>query len=466
MSELTRRGFMSVSAKVGGLVLAQSVAPGLLRFASAETKHAEYLKAKMNWRQVEGEEIKILVTPAHYFNKFRAVSPQFIELTGIKVDFEIIPPREMREKAVLDLGAKTGNYVSHTADPMFLSLYEANQWVEPLDEYVNDPKLTDKDWFNLEDIIPLWRAADSVKGKLYGMPVEGEATIHIYRKDIYEKLGLKPPQTLEEFKETAKRAHKFDGKIAGAALRGFRGAGQNVYIWPSLFLAFGGKWFDEKGKPQVNSGAGVKALEFYCDLLQNYSSPGVENWNWPEIMEAFAGGNVLQYIDANSTASVIEDPKKSKVAGQIGYQRWPKGPSGRRVTSIWNWAMPINAALPKKKKVATWLYLQWLASRPTQFSSAVYKESADAVVRTGVNRVSIWSDPEYRKVIAYTPDYADVVLASMKEDTDADWRPRVPEWPKIGEAMAVAIQSALVKQTTPKKALDEANENITKIMQR
>ncbi len=464
MGKITRREFMKTTAKVGGLALAGSAAPGFLKFAAAQEKHGEYLKAKINWRQVEGEEIKVLVTPAHYFTKFRAVSPQFTELTGIKVDFEIIPPRENREKAVLDLGAKTGNYVTHTADPMFLPLYEANQWIDPLDDYINDPKLTDKSWFNVEDIIPLWRAADSVKGKLYGMPVEGEATIHIYRKDVYEKLGIKPPETLEEFKEAAKKANKFDGKIAGAALRGFRGAGQNVYIWPSLFLGFGGKWFDDKGKPQVNSEAGVKALEYYCDLLQNYGPPGVENMNWPEIMEAFAGGNIVQYIDANSTASIIEDKNKSKVAGLIGYQRWPKGPSGRRVTSIWNWACPINAALSKKKKIATWLYLQWLASRPTQFSSAIYKETPEAVVRTGVNRVSIWSDPEYRKVIGYTPNYADVVLTSMKEDTDADWRPRVPEWPKIGEAMAVAIQSALVKQTTPKKALDEANENIAKFM--
>jgi len=231
MSKITRRKFVKTTATFGGLALMHGMAPGLLRFAKAEAKHAEYLKAKINWRQVEGEEIKVLVTPAHYFNKFRAVSPQFTELTGIKVDFEIIPPREMREKAVLDLGAKTGNYVSHTADPMYLPLYEANKWVEPLDEYLNDPKLTDKQWFNLKDIIPLWRAADSVKGKLYGMPVEGEATIHIYRKDIFEKMGIKPPQTLDEFKESAKKTHKFDGKIAGAALRGFRGAGQNVYTY-------------------------------------------------------------------------------------------------------------------------------------------------------------------------------------------------------------------------------------------
>ncbi|MEW6263206.1 MAG: sugar ABC transporter substrate-binding protein [Thermodesulfobacteriota bacterium] len=464
MSKLNRREFLKTSAKIGAVALAAPAAPGIIRQALAQDKHAQYLQAKINWRQVEGEKIKVLVTPAHYFNKFRAVTPAFTELTGVLVEFEVIPPREMREKAVLDLGAKTGNYVTHTGDPMFLSLYEANKWIDPLDEYLGDPKLTDKQWFNLEDIIPLWRAADSVKGKLYGLPVEGEATIHIYRRDLYEKLGLKPPQTLAEFKETAQKAHKVDGKIAGAALRGFRGAGQNMYIWPSLFMSWGGQWFDAKGEPAVNSEAGVKSLEFYCDILQNYGPAGVENWNWPEIMEAFAGGNVAQYIDANSTASIIEDPKKSSVAGKIGYQRWPKGPSGKRVTSIWNWSMSINSALTKKKKIATWLYLQWLASRPTQISSAVVKETADAVIRTGVTRISVWSDPEYRKLIQFTPDYADVVLTSMKEDTDADWRPRVPQWPKIGEFMAVAIQSALVKQSTPKAALDEANAQIAKVM--
>ena len=175
---------------------------------------------------------------------------------------------------------------------MFLSLYEANKWIEPLDDYLNDPKLTDKAWFNLEDIIPLWRAADSVKGKLYGLPTEGEATIHVFNREFYEKKGLKPPATMDEFKETAKQLNKIDGKAAGAALRGFRGAGQNMYIWPSLFLMWGGKWFDADGKPLVNSEPGVKSLEYYCDLLQNYGPAGVENWNWPEIMEAYAGGNV------------------------------------------------------------------------------------------------------------------------------------------------------------------------------
>lgn len=94
------------------------------------------------------------MTPAHYFNKFRAITPQFTELTGIKIDFEVIPPREMREKAVLDLGAQTAIYASHTADPMYLPLYEANKWVDALDDYLDDPTLTDRAWFELDACSP------------------------------------------------------------------------------------------------------------------------------------------------------------------------------------------------------------------------------------------------------------------------------------------------------------------------
>ncbi|HSD52466.1 MAG TPA: sugar ABC transporter substrate-binding protein [Candidatus Methylomirabilis sp.] len=463
MNRISRRHFLSAVTGLGGLAVVQGLT-GPRRGAAAEARLEPYLKAKINWRQVAGESITVLVTPAHYFNKFRAFAPEFTQLSGVEVKFEIIPPRENREKAVLDLGAKSGNYASHTADPMFLPLYVANKWVEPLDNFINDPALTDKQWFDLDDIVPLWRQADQVGGKLYGMPVEGEATIHIYRADIYKRLGLNPPETLEELRETARKAHTPAEKLAGVALRGFRGAGQNMYIWPSLFRAYGGEWFDSAGRPTVNSDAGVGALEFYVDVLRKYAPAGVENWNWPEIMEAFAQGNVVQYIDANSTASILENPAKSKVAGKVAYRRWPKGPSGKRVTSIWNWAMPINAALNDRKKKAIWLYIQWLASRETQMRTATFKESPDAVVRTGVNRVSLWNDPQYRKVIGFTPDYADVVLRSMREDTDVNWRPLVPQWPEIGEIMAVAIQAALVGQKTPKRALDDANAEIAKVM--
>lgn len=464
----SRRNFLRGAVGLGAV----TAMPSLLAACGREVELSEaeqemlapYQEASIDWRQVEGTTITVLDTPAHYFGKFRAFTNNFFNaLTGIDVRFETIPPRELREKAVLDLGARSAQYATHTGDPMYLPLYESSKWVDPLSDYLNDSSLTDQAWFNLEDIIPAWREANTVNGELYGMPVEGEATIHIYRADVYQDLGLEPPETLEELSQTAEQAHSAD--LSGLALRGFLGAGQNMYIFPSLFKAFGGEWFDADGNPTVNSEAGVSALQYYVENLQSYAPSGVENMNWPEIMEAFASGGLAQYIDANSTASVIENPAESNVAGEVGYQRWPKGPSGKRVSSIWNWAMPINAALSEEEKKATWLYLQFLASQPTQLESATYEETEDAEVRTGVNRISIWEDPDYREAISFTEDYVDVVLTSLEEDTDPDWRPRVPEWPDLGEAVAIVVQEALTNQKSPEQALDEANAEITRIME-
>ena len=52
----------------------------------------------------------------------------------------------------------------------------------------------------------------------------------------------------------------------------------------------------------------------------------------------------------------------------------------------------------------------------------------------------------------------------MDHDTDPDWRPRVPQWPAIGETMSVAIQQALSGQATPKAALDNAQNRIEQVM--
>ncbi len=462
MHTVTRRGFVTGLAAAGGYAALGGVGP---RPAGAtQPDLAPYQAARVNWRQVAGETITVLITPAFYFGIFRQFTPEFTALTGIEVRYETIPPKEHREKAVLDLGARTAHYATHTADPMYLPLYVANRWIDPLDRYLEDPALTDRAWFDLEDIVPLWREADTVGGKLYALPMEGEVTIHYYRADLYRQAGLRRPDTLEELRQVARQLHRPQERVWGMAFRGFRGPGQNAYIWPSLFRAWGGQWFDPSGNPTVNSEAGVRSLEYYVDVNRSFAPPGVENWNWPELMEAFAQGTLAQYIDGNPHASILENPARSKVVGKVGYARWPKGPTGRRVTSIWNWTYPINAALPERKKRATWLYLTWLASRPTQLRTATFRETPQSIVRTGVNRLSIWQDPAYRKLISFTPTYPDVVLTSLREDTDVDWRPRVPQWPEIGEVISIAIQAALVGQKTPRQALDEANREIAKIM--
>src|SRR3954471_1386766 len=376
-----RRQFLKAGAAASALAVAS---PALLRGALAQsTDLAPYKSAKIDWQQLSGETITVAVIPASYFDNLIALQPQFEALTGVNVRFEKIPPAQIRQKSVIDLTSKTGTYATHAADPMYYALYAANKWVEPLDSYLKDSSLTDATWFKFDDIIPAWRSADSVDGHLYGVTYDGEVTIQVYRKDLYDAKGLKPADTLEAYVANAAALNAPGDRLWGCALRGVAGAGQNMYIYPSIFREFGGEWF-KGGKLTVNGPEAEAALSWYVDLMRKYAPTAAANWNWPDIADAFSQGTVASYIDAHSSASVVNNPEKSKVIGKVAYARWPKGPSGKRVTSIWNWGFPINAALPDKKKKATWLFIQWAASAETQARTA--HRFAGPTKRSGVNR--------------------------------------------------------------------------------
>jgi ABC-type glycerol-3-phosphate transport system substrate-binding protein len=456
----SRRKILQSVALLGGGALASPYLVSRVRAQGADL--GPYQAAKINWRQAEGEKITVAVIPASYFENLIAITPEFQTLTGIEVRYEKVPPGQIRQKAMLDLTSKTGTYATSATDPMYYPLYVSNKWVEPLDKYLNDLALTDPAWFRYEDVLKAWRDADSIEGKPYGIPYDGEVTVQVYRRDLYAARNLKPADSFDDFVRNAAAVHDPNNRVWGAALRGFAGAGQNMYIYPSIFRAFGGQWM-AGGRIKVNGPEAEQALGWYVDTLTKYAPPAVRNWNWPDIADAFAQGTLGVYIDAHSSAAVLNNPEKSKVVGQIGFARWPSGPGGKRVTSIWNWGFPINAALSDKGKRATWLFITWAASAETQARTSW--KFAGPAKRSGVNRLSTWHSPEFTDAMKSSGEnFVEAALQSLEQDTDVDWRPRVPQWPAIGDTMATAIQAALVGQKKPKEALDEAQTRLEQII--
>jgi multiple sugar transport system substrate-binding protein len=119
--------------------------------------------------------------------------------------------------------------------------------------------------------------------------------------------------------------------------------------------------------------------------------------------------------------------------------------------------------LSKKDKAATWLFIQWATSKEVQ--AATSYGFSGAYKRLGVNRLSTLNDANYRKLAdAISPSYLEATTASLQHDTEVDWRPRVPQWPAVGETMATAIQSSLVGQAKPADALNQAQQKIDAIM--
>ena len=464
MADSTKHSSFSLqrrrTVQAGAALVSGALLPGLARAQQADL--GPYQQAKINWRQAEGEAITVAVIPASYFENLIVITPQFEALTGIKVRYDKVPPGQIRQKAMLDLTSKTATYATSATDPMYYPLYASNKWVDPLDGFIGDASLTDPNWFRYDDLLKAWRDADSVDGKPYGIPYDGEVTVQVYRKDLYDAKGLKPAETLEEYLKNAQAVHDPANRVWGAAMRGFAGAGQNMYIYPSIFRSFGGDWFSG-GRIRVNGPEAIAALDWYVDALSKYAPAAVRNWNWPDIADAFAQGTLGVYVDAHSSAAVLNNPEKSKVIGKIGFARWPKGPTGKRVTSIWNWGFPVNAALSPRAKRATWLFISWAASAETQARTSW--KFAGPAKRSGVNRSSLWRNADFIGLMkASGHNFVEAALESLEQDTDVNWRPRVPQWPAIGDTMATAIQAALVGQKKSKESLDEAQARIDQVM--
>jgi multiple sugar transport system substrate-binding protein len=459
MSNLSRKKVLAAL----GAVAASGPYLFTARVEAANESLEPYQRASIDWQQAKGETITVAFIPAGYFNNFIALTPQFQQLTGINVQYQKIPPLEIRAKAVLDFTSKTGNFDTHAGDPAYFPLFVANKWIEPLDEYLHNPKYTDAKWYDFNDIFTMWHKAVNLDGKQWGLPSDGETTFQIYRTDLYKQKGIKPAATLEEYTHNAQVLNDPSNHVYGCALRGFRGAGQNVYIWSSIFLEYGGTWF-KGNQPYVNSPAAVEALEWYVSLLNKYAPPGVQNWNWPDIADAFSQGAFGSYIDSNTSAMVAVDPAKSKIVGKVGAARWPAGPTGKRAASLWAWELPINASISPRKKLATWLYIQWATCRETQVRTSyafngTYK-------RLGVNRYSVLRSSGFRSLAAAVDNWLPVTLETLAHDIPADYHPPIPQWPPFGEALATAVQQALVGQAKPKDALDNAQREIAGIMQK
>ena len=85
----------------------------------------------------------------------------------------------------------------------------------------------------------------------------------------------------------------------------------------------------------------------------------------------------------------------------------------------------------------------------------------------GVNRLSMWKTGPYSKTIGDAgSNFLEASLDSLAQDTDVEWRPRVAQWPAIGETMAKIVQSALVGQVKSQQALDDANGIVARAAER
>jgi ABC-type glycerol-3-phosphate transport system substrate-binding protein len=165
-------------------------------------------------------------------------------------------------------------------------------------------------------------------------------------------------------------------------------------------------------------------------------------------------GKSATAIEGAPLAGRILDPEQSKVIGKLHFALVPKGPAGRFPAFTGHgWMIPKNS--PKKK--AAWLFIQWATSREVLLKTSLHHK------HIAVTRKSIWSDPAFVEKWGFEGGFLEKFMKSL-EIGYPDYRPRFPEWPKVGDEVALALNQVIVGRKTAEEAFTEVNKKIYGIM--
>jgi multiple sugar transport system substrate-binding protein len=428
---------------------------------------AYYRQAKINWRQAEGQSLTIGLNKHPFTESLLPLIPEFRRLTGINVEYLILPEAEYYTKLTADLSQQQGEFSVIMTGPVRNWQFIPPDWILPLDTFLNDPKLTDLNWYKLEDFYPALIAANRWNGKtgsgvgegpIWSIPVLEESYILAYRKDIFDQYNIKVPTTIEEMAEAARQVKAHAG-IPGIVARGTPNvASMGTGFMSGLKSYTDGTWseLDPKLNPDLDDPRVVKYTETWINMVRDSGPPNWANMQWYDAMEAFSAGQAGMIVDADFFAAGYEDPSKSKVAGKVGYALIPAGPGGKTYSGLFTWALGMNKAT--KNKAAAWLFIEWATAQRTLLNATVGYRNYDP------SRISIMNDPRVQQTMGAWGDgsYLKVVAKNL-ETARVAWIPQ-PERTRLGDIWARSLHEIYFKRKSTADALKSADAEIDKVL--
>ncbi len=399
----------------------------------------EFEEADIDWRQFEGQTINVLFSAHPWEESITPLIPQFEALTGIEVDLRRVPHDDMIVEVPASFAAGT-----MTDDVMMARYYDAAKytlegWTTDISGFLNDPSLTDPNWYNFDDYFPGAQAITSWADYQDRLPITAEASILIYREDIYSDLGIAVPTTFDELLDAAREITE-SGEAYGITARG---GPANWMPFYGMVRSHGGEWVDENDQVMINTPESVDAVQTLVELAE-YAPPGITAYGWDQINTAMLTGAAATFIDSSVIYPRLQDPDRSAVVGKIGAAPYPEGPGGR-VSNAHFWSIAMNA--DSDNQGAGWLFMQWATSPPVQ------KELA--IMGILPPRASIWEDPEF--AAAYSPDFIEAMEITMETAVSlpAGGRQAGLNFMSLLDTLTRALQEAIEGEKTAQQAMDD-----------
>lgn len=307
---------------------------GLATFAAlcaglATTGHAQ--DAEISWALHPGSEADAVMD--HFIDKYE-------EQTGIRVDGEILPPDQLRDRMAIEAVGDTDRWDLGYHSPGWFGTFA--------DHVVDLTPLIEKYDFNVdaypELIVESHMKSSARPGDIIALPTSPAAPMLITREDWFghpdeqaafeEEYGrpLEAPETWAELREVADFFTRDAGeKLAGETLE------DPVYGWADalgpgsgmarsfivLLYSTGLEGWDENFQTDLDHPILVEAANYFVDLAKNTAPREAQTWAFLEGLDFFNDGRLAMATMWPQGLDRVEDPD-GPAAGNVSFQPLPE----------------------------------------------------------------------------------------------------------------------------------------------
>ncbi len=417
------------------------------------------------WKQAQGSTLSVSFAQHPYADAIIQRLPQFKELTGIDVKYELTAEENYFDKITTQLSGGIGVPDVFMTGAYQMWDYASAKRLEPLDSLLNDASATHPD-YDVGDIFEgvfnagkwdLKPASLPGSGNLWCLPLGFELYCLAYNKKYFDEKGLKVPTTLDELCELAAKLKDWNGPGSyGVAVRGTRNWATIHPGYMSSFRAAGAKDFVIEGGRLVSALGSPEAVEItkkFADMIKKGGPPGWSNYTWYQCGADLGAGKAAILYDADIVGYFQNVSGSTSQSGNIGFAPPPVSRAGERpLSNEWVWQLAMNSA--SKSKKAAWLFMQYFTGPEFTLWAALNAKTVDPA------RQSVWDNQEFKDKIGKVPGYYDTFTTTIS-NTAIQFTPQ-PYFIQSTTEWAATLQKIVLSGADPKQAMESLAKKISR----
>ena len=382
----------------------------------------------------------LFMTQAAYSeNDIRAMTSDFEKQhPDVKVNLEFVPYEALHDKIVAARGAGGNGYDVVLFDAIWPAEFSRYDLLQDVSSRIAADER--------EKIFPGAMNTVVYQGKTLGMPWILDTKYLYYNKAMLDKAGIKtPPVSWQQVMDDAK-VLKDKGIVKYPLVWSWSQAEALVCDYTTLVSGFGGSFY-QNGKLDFSTPASLKAVTLMkTSLDQGLSNPASREYLEEDVRKAFSNGDAAFALNWTYMYNMANDPKQSKVAGDVGIVPAP-GDTPDKPGAV-NGSMGLGIAKASQHPEEAWQYIHYLTSQPVQdkyakLSLPVWKAS--------------YQDPAVAKgqesLIAAADKSLNVMLS----------RPETADYSRLSNTLQQQLQSVLQGKATPDVALKAVDTSAARL---